>query len=157
MMDGGANVGSHTAAHHDLTRLDDGAVLSELARSREAIAEHLGVNARTVSYPFGRYDDRVRSLAAETGFEAGFSLYPRSHNGTVDRYALRRNGVYIIDPARWVHRKLGRNGWFWFEEMKCRAINGVAVLTPLLKRSSPVPPAPDSEGRIGRDSTHATE
>jgi hypothetical protein len=57
----------------------------------------------------------------------------------VDRFALRRNGVYIIDPAIALKCKLERNPFFWFEEMKCRTINGVAVLTPVLKRLSAGP------------------
>lgn len=83
------------------------------------------------------------------GYEAGFSLYPYHHNSRVERYALRRNGVYVIDAPRWVARKLGRNRVFWLEEMKCRAINAVAVLTPLLKRSGRprVGPGRDTAGR----------
>jgi peptidoglycan/xylan/chitin deacetylase (PgdA/CDA1 family) len=157
MIDAGATVGSHTASHPDLTRVDPAVALAELTRSRRTIRERLGVAARTVSYPFGRCNARVMAAAGAAGFEAGFSLYPRHHNRRVERFALRRNGVYIIDPAAWVAVKLGRNPWFWFEEMKCRAINAVAVLTPVLKRSEPTPPAPDSEGRSEAGSRRATQ
>jgi peptidoglycan/xylan/chitin deacetylase (PgdA/CDA1 family) len=139
MVAAGATVGSHTATHADLTRLDGPAVEDELRRSRDAIAARLGRAPRTFSYPFGRFDRRAQDTARRVGYEAAFSLYPPGSNARVDRYALRRNGVYIIDTAAWVERKLQRNSWFWFEEMKCRAINGVAVLTPLFKR--PATPA----------------
>lgn len=136
MVAAGATVGSHTASHADLTRLEPEALDRELQRSREAIASRLGIVPRTLSYPFGRFDARVRDAARRVGYEAAFSLYPPGANTRVDRYALRRNGVYIIDSAGWVERKLQRNPWFWFEEMKCRVINGVAVLTPMLKRAA---------------------
>jgi len=139
MVAAGATVGSHTATHVDLTRIDGDALDAELRRSRETIASHLGVVPRTLSYPFGRFDRRAQEAARRAGFEAAFSLYPPGPNARVDRYALRRNGVYIIDTAAWVERKLQRNPWFWLEEMKCRAINGVAVLTPMFKR--PATPA----------------
>jgi peptidoglycan/xylan/chitin deacetylase (PgdA/CDA1 family) len=129
----GATVGSHAASHRDLTRLSDEDVADELARSRSAIEDRMGRPARTVSYPFGRYNDAVTAAAAAAGYEAAFSLYPRHSNERVERYALRRNGVYIIDPSWAVEVKLRPNPLFWFEEMKCRMINGVAVLTPMLK------------------------
>ncbi|MGD8869122.1 MAG: polysaccharide deacetylase family protein, partial [Gemmatimonadales bacterium] len=129
----GVTFGSHTATHRDLTRLDDDAVTAELVRSRQVIAEKLDTAVRTMSYPFGRYNAAARAAAQSAGYEAAFSLYPRHRNERIDRWALRRNGVYIIDTPRKVARRLRRHPWFWFEEMKCRAINGVAVLTPLLR------------------------
>jgi peptidoglycan/xylan/chitin deacetylase (PgdA/CDA1 family) len=129
----GVTFGSHTATHRDLTRLDDDAVAAELVRSRQVIAEKLDTVVRTLSYPFGRYNAAARAAAQSAGYEAAFSLYPRHRNERIDRWALRRNGVYIIDTPRTVARRLRRHPWFWFEEMKCRAINGVAVLTPLLR------------------------
>jgi peptidoglycan/xylan/chitin deacetylase (PgdA/CDA1 family) len=132
MVTAGVTVGSHTATHRDLTRLTPDEIATELTRSRMAIEDTLGVPARTLSYPFGRYDDRARDRARECGYRAAFSLYPRHRNATVDRWALRRNGVYIIDTPRTVAAKLGPNPGFWFEEMKGRGINAVAVLTPML-------------------------
>jgi len=139
----GATVGSHTATHSDLTRVSDAVLRDELVRSRETIEQRLGIGVRTLSYPFGRFNTAVRDAARETGYDAAFSLYPPWPNARVDRYALRRNGVYIIDSPAWVERKLQPNRFFWFEEMKCRAINGVAVLTPALKRPA-TPTGPDS-------------
>jgi peptidoglycan/xylan/chitin deacetylase (PgdA/CDA1 family) len=133
MVEAGVTVGSHGATHRDLTRLSDGAVAEELTRSKRAIEEALGVPVRTLSYPFGRYNALAARAAAAAGYEAAFSLYPRHSNERVERFALRRNGVYIIDPPRVVEGKLRPHTFFWFEEMKCRAINAVAALTPALK------------------------
>lgn len=156
MIDAGATVGSHTASHPDLTRVTPGRLFDEMRRSKEVIAERLGAPARTISYPFGRYSQDVMEMAKEVGYEAGFSLYPRHHNSSVERYSLRRNGVYVIDAPRWVAHKLDRNAWFWLEEMKCRAINSVAVLTPLLKRSGRPVPGRDTANRNEPGSKTAT-
>jgi len=133
----GVTFGSHTAAHADLTRMSPAAAARDLVRSKRAVEDALGVPCRTVSYPFGRYSAAVRDAARAAGFEAAFSLYPAHRNGTVDRYALRREGVYIIDAPRTVESKIEPNAFYGLEEMKCRAINAVARLTPMLKGHRP--------------------
>ena len=129
----GVTFGSHTASHRDLTRMTREALAEDLARSRRAVFDATGQPARTLSYPFGRYNEAVRAAAAAAGFEAAFSLYPSHRNRVVDRFALRRDAVYIIDLPRVVETKLLPNPLYGLEEMKCRAINAVARLTPLFK------------------------
>lgn len=132
----GVTFGSHTATHADSTRVPYDEYVKELRRSRRDIEAVTGKPVRTLSYPFGRCNERCTSAARDAGFEAAFSLYPRRHNSKVDRYALARRAVYVIDSVGTVERKLRPNLLYGFEEMKCRAINAVAVLTPLLKSSS---------------------
>jgi len=134
----GATAGAHGAGHADLTRLDPEALRDELVRSRETISAQLGVPVRTLSYPFGRSNARVREAARAAGYAAAFSLYPRARAGHTDRFALRRDAVYVIDPSWGVETKLRPGPFFWLEDIKCRAINAVAVLTPMLKRRPPV-------------------
>lgn len=129
----GVSFGSHTGAHADLTRVAREHALVDLVRSRRAIEEVTGRAVRTLSYPFGRYNDVAQDAARAAGFEAAFSLYPKHRNPTVNRFALRRDAVYIIDPVYGIEVKLRKSPLFGIEEMKCRAINAVAVLTPLLK------------------------
>lgn len=135
----GVRFGSHSATHRDLTRLPEGELAREIAGSRERIAEETGRAPRCFSYPYGRTNDTVKAAVREAGYDAGFSLYPPQPNERVDRFALRRNGVYVIDTPFALDCKLERTAFSWFEEMKCRTINQVAVLTPLLKRSSAGP------------------
>jgi peptidoglycan/xylan/chitin deacetylase (PgdA/CDA1 family) len=132
----GVTFGSHGATHRDIIRLSEQECLEELMRSKQAIEERLDKPVRTFSYPFGRYNDELKILTRRSGYEAAFSLYPSHGNKRVDRFALRRNGVYIIDTRGSILRKLERRRCSWFEEMKCRSINGVAALTPVLKAFS---------------------
>lgn len=129
----GFSFGSHTRTHRDLTRLDPEATLDELVRSKEKLEEILGRPVRSLSYPFGRFDERISREAAAAGYEAAFSMYPPGSNSRLDPLALRREGVYIIDTLGSLRRKVDRGPLFWIEDMKGRAINGVAVLTPILK------------------------
>lgn len=149
----GVTFGSHGASHRDLGAMTPPEVEIELVRSKAVIEERLGRPVRTVSYPFGRFRDHVIAAARAAGYECAFSLYPGRSNARVDRFALRRSAVYIIDPVRLVETKLENGPLFWFEEMKCRAINGVAALTPLLKRLSP---DRGSRGRTERDNKTGT-
>ena len=135
----GVSFGSHGASHKDLTRLAPSALTREIEQSRQTIETRLQKPVRSFSYPFGRYNENVRAAVRAAGYKIAFSLYPPHCNETVDPFALRRNGVYIIDTSFAIHCKLEPNPLFWFEEMKCRIINQVAVLTPILKRSSADP------------------
>jgi peptidoglycan/xylan/chitin deacetylase (PgdA/CDA1 family) len=135
----GVSFGSHGLTHADLTMLPPEARREELVRSKQLIESELDCEVRSLSYPFGRYNEAVKSAAADAGYAAGFSLYPALRNDRIDRYALRRNGVYVIDTRGALRRKLEPGKLFWFEEMKCRTINGIAVITPLVKRLSARP------------------
>jgi len=135
----GVSFGSHGATHRDLTRMTLVQVGEEITRSKKIIEEHTKSTIRSFSYPFGRYNANVRAAVRDAGFSMGFSLYPPHSNESIDSLALRRNGVYIIDTPFTIDCKLTRNPLFWLEEMKCRAINQVAALTPMLKRSSTGP------------------
>lgn len=134
MAKAGARFGSHGSTHADLTRSETGAIDTEVAGSKSTIESTLETKVRSFSYPFGRYNFRTKSAVEAAGYEAAFSLYPKHSNEIVDRFALRRNGVYIIDTRQTIQWKLEPSAVYWFEEMKCRTINNVAALTPILKR-----------------------
>ena len=86
----GFDFASHGATHRRLTWLDDGAVESELTRSRELLTARLGPDAgRAVAYPFGAVDERVARYAGEAGYELGFGGV--RGNGT----ALQRSRVPV--------------------------------------------------------------
>lgn len=129
----GFSFGSHTRTHRDLTRLDSVEARDELVRSKMELEDILDRPVRSLSYPFGRFDARLSREAAAAGYEAAFSMYPPGSNGLLDPMALRREGIYIIDTLGALRMKIDRGPFFWLEDMKGRAINGVAVLTPILK------------------------
>lgn len=139
MIERGAAFGVHGATHADLTRAGPGALEREIAGAKRTVAERTGRTPRSFSFPFGRYDAAVQAACARAGYDGAFSLYPRHSNARVDRFALRRSGVYVIDTHRTLRWKIERTPFFWFEEMKCRSINSAAALTPLLKRASTGP------------------
>lgn len=86
----GIRLGSHGRTHASLPELDDDTLRRELVDSRAAIAELTGTAPETIAYPFGHQDARVRRLAAEAGYRAGFTFsFGRVVPGT-DPYAIPR-------------------------------------------------------------------
>lgn len=139
MSRGGAAFGVHGATHADLTRASQESLEREIVFSKRLLGERAGKTPRSFSFPFGRYNEAVRKAVEGAGYDGAFSLYPRHANSRVDRFALRRNGVYVIDTPLTVRLKIERTPLFWFEEMKCRTINATAALTPMLKSAPRVP------------------
>lgn len=124
--------GSHARTHRDLTRLSPEDLRVELEDSKREIEGRLAAPVRSLSYPFGRLNDRVRREAERAGYRAAFALCP-PRSPRPDRYALRREAIYVIDSVRSIKAKLGTGLPFLFEDFKGRMINAFAVLTPLVK------------------------
>lgn len=98
LADRGWEIGSHTVTHPRLTQLGDAALARELAWSRAAVEERLGLPCRSIAYPYGDVDGRVAAEARRAGYAAGGGL-PRTPRGR-DRMAVPRVGVYRRDDAR---------------------------------------------------------
>lgn len=86
----GVAIGSHTVTHAHLTELDHAELRAELLDSRRALEDELGTRCTSLAYPFGEYDDRVRGVALECGYEHCFAL----RNGDGLRTALQRILVF---------------------------------------------------------------
>jgi peptidoglycan/xylan/chitin deacetylase (PgdA/CDA1 family) len=69
----GWEIGSHTASHPVLTKVDDERLRVELAESRAVIERRLGA-CTSVAYPYGQADERVSAAAHDAGYEVGYML-----------------------------------------------------------------------------------
>ena len=108
LADAGWEIGSHSLTHVCLTHLDDDTLDIELRSSREAIENRLGQMCRSIAYPYGASDERVRAAAARAGYTAGCTT-----GGTLRADALGwpRVGVHGNDGSvlfRLKTRRLGR-------------------------------------------------
>ena len=74
----GQVVGGHGVEHFRLAEVDDATLVDELEGSLEFVRRFGGSDTpATICYPFGSVDQRVARVAAEVGFEAGFTTVPR--------------------------------------------------------------------------------
>lgn len=94
----GWEVGSHSATHPRLTRLDDAELAEELRRSKASCEAALRRPCRTLAYPYGDFDGRVVAVAADAGYAAAGTLTLR----TLEPAALAwpRVGIYLPDSDR---------------------------------------------------------
>jgi len=100
----GWEVGSHTRVHPHLPGLDQRMLLEELVSSREECAVGTGVPCRTLAYPYGDVDQRVRDAAAQAGYLAAAGLGPQWRRG--DPLWWPRTGVYRDDDLARFRLKL---------------------------------------------------
>ena len=97
----GWEVGSHTLSHAWLTKLGDKDLAHELEQSRTIIEERLGVCCRSLAYPFGSYDSRVVTAAANAGYHRAVTLN-RGRQRRMRPLELPRIAVLREMSPRWV-------------------------------------------------------
>jgi peptidoglycan/xylan/chitin deacetylase (PgdA/CDA1 family) len=95
-------LGSHALSHPDLRLLDGRELAFELRESKAAVEQLTGRSCRTLSYPYGLYDERVTEAAAEAGYELAFVWLP----GPCDRWQRRgsplpRGTALSASPSSW--------------------------------------------------------
>lgn len=72
----GWEIGSHTRTHPHLPTLGRSELDRELAGSRRACEDRLGVPCRSLAYPYGDLDARVAEAARAAGYRAAAALGP---------------------------------------------------------------------------------
>lgn len=65
---GGMEIGAHTVTHPDLAKLSQPRLDQELAASKKALEDALGITVDTMSYPSGSYSQTVVAAARKAGY-----------------------------------------------------------------------------------------
>jgi len=99
----GLAFGSHTANHINLATSDPQLVQVELARSRQALQDELGITQPLFAYPFGRRRDLKAEQVADikaAGYVCNCSAYGGVNTRQIDRWDIKRQGVdYRFNPT----------------------------------------------------------
>jgi peptidoglycan/xylan/chitin deacetylase (PgdA/CDA1 family) len=105
----GFEIGSHGMTHRLLTRLNEAVVREELVGSKEILEDATGKEVRCFSYPFGRTDSRIESIAEDAGYERAFGLHQRPSSSG---FSIPRTPVYAYDGVTGFRSKLrGTSRW----------------------------------------------
>jgi peptidoglycan/xylan/chitin deacetylase (PgdA/CDA1 family) len=64
----GGEVGCHTFSHPRLINLPEKGIEREIMGSKDSMEKNLGHKVKYFAYPYGQYDDTVRSIAKRAGF-----------------------------------------------------------------------------------------
>src|SRR5215212_8688689 len=125
MRDAGVDIQAHTATHQDLReghRINvpgergkrvfkqlHGAEYEEWLRnevigSRELLEQRLAIKCNCFAVPFGNYNDHVKEMARDVGYEAMFTVYGQPITFTtpmdaVGRYAIEGNKPKVFETA----------------------------------------------------------
>jgi peptidoglycan/xylan/chitin deacetylase (PgdA/CDA1 family) len=129
----GVRFGSHSHGHVDLAGLSDRKLIMELRQSKELLQDAIRQEITTISYPFGRANERVISAAYECGYRAGFTMrFPTPS----DHPLLQgRIPIYGFDTQLSISRKLAGEGvGYQIERLKCGVTNSLSGGTVLLNR-----------------------
>ena len=130
LSEAGWEIGSHTWSHRDLTALTPDELARELGDSKRALEDALGISVDILSYPFGRYDERVRDAAMEAGYRMGCAFFPRRN----DPFTVAQTAIYRMDTMLDFEAKATGNALSGLERFRGRLINSLAMGTPVMQR-----------------------
>ena len=86
----GQEIGSHTLTHPHLPALPREQAQAEISDSKKHLEDRFGVPIRHFCYPYGDYDEAVRELVAEAGYETAPTV----------RFGTNRPGVSPLEMHR---------------------------------------------------------
>jgi peptidoglycan/xylan/chitin deacetylase (PgdA/CDA1 family) len=125
MRDNGVDIEAHTATHQDLreghaimvfapgakrtkTKLTgpeyEQWLQNEVVAPKQLLEQRLAVKVNCFAVPFGNYNDHVKEMARNAGYEAMFTVYgqPLTFNSPLDslgRYAIEANKPKVFEDA----------------------------------------------------------
>lgn len=139
LCDYGFECGSHTVNHPDLTRINEKDMYRELAYSKKKIEDTIGKQVKYISFPFGRYNQKVIDVCKEVGYERGCGFQSNQNHkpeNWENSFVLKRKAYYLFDGEFSLKAKLGRKPFDLFEDLKLRIINSCSYGTFLIKSMS---------------------
>lgn len=110
----GSCIGSHTRTHSHLNQQDLGTVSEELKGSKERLQKILVKSVVCFSYPYGEFNELVKSLVKATGYQMAVTTKWGTNTLKSDPLALRRLVVEGHDSlGRFARKVNGAYDW-WF-------------------------------------------
>lgn len=120
MSDYGMPIGSHSVSHCKLSHCSPEQITRELRDSRYYLEDLTGRACTQIAYPYGQYNETVKEIAGETGYERAFASTPSTLLS--ERFAMPRISIpntfrswryasALYDAGRW-RRALGRSERF---------------------------------------------
>ncbi len=132
----GWGIGSHSVSHLSLTTLPARRLVDELVRSRAELEEGLGMPVTWISFPFGRYDDRVVSAAVEAGYRGAVVSVTRRVRPVGGFRLIPADAVYRWDGPGLVAGRVKRGTGYPLGRAFRRVVNGFSGGTVVLQSLS---------------------
>jgi peptidoglycan/xylan/chitin deacetylase (PgdA/CDA1 family) len=108
----GISIGSHTIAHSNLTRSNDGEskkeflvrIKKELYRSKKTIDRKLKQNTFLLAYPYGYHDPRTIAIARRAGYKIAFTVKRGGNPFFANNMAIRRDQILTRNMSTFISR-----------------------------------------------------
>jgi peptidoglycan/xylan/chitin deacetylase (PgdA/CDA1 family) len=109
----GHEIGSHSITHRNMRHLSRDEVREELSGSKKTLEDRFGREVKHFCYPYGSWNESVRDLAKEAGYQTACSLVFGVNTPQTPPFELRRiipltNSEMIRKVFHRVGRKLRR-------------------------------------------------
>lgn len=110
--EGLVDFGAHGVLHISLIKATHATAVNELRKSKEEIEAKLSVVVEAFSYPYGTYNEFVKSLTKDAGFKLGFTARFGINTSSTDLFELRRITIFSSDSLSDFRKKLlGAYDW----------------------------------------------
>ncbi len=86
----GQDIGSHTRTHPRLTQIPLAVARDEIVGSKKTLEDRFGRPIRHFCYPYGDWNNQVRDLVREAGYQTACTTESGVNTGATDPFALRR-------------------------------------------------------------------
>ncbi len=105
----GHEIGSHSVTHRNLKSLDRTEAREEILASKKSLEDRFGTEVRHFCYPFGGWNEAVRDLVGEAGYQTACTVAFGVNDGATPRFELRRIiPLSSVELARKVWHRLAR-------------------------------------------------
>ena len=117
MRDAGVDIQAHSATHQDLRKAYDKVAKkklspaeyeqwlhNEVVGSKELLEQRLGIRVNCFAVPYGYYNQHIKEVAMQAGYEALFTVYGqpitfRSSTDSLGRYLIEGNKPKVVTDA----------------------------------------------------------
>lgn len=94
----GMSICAHTVSHPPLSKLDDEKIHYELAHCKNTLESQLQTPVDFLCYPYGEFDDRVKTAAKQAGYKAALAIFKDTSFWKKDIYSLKRVVISSRQP-----------------------------------------------------------
>ena len=107
-------IGSHSKNHYDLTKLSEKNLEDELYSSKLYLEDLIGKEVKSMSYPYGKYNDRIKDKVKKIGYKLAFTSDFNKNFENQNKINLSRNEIWHTDNIKIFNEKLNGD-WDWLK------------------------------------------
>jgi peptidoglycan/xylan/chitin deacetylase (PgdA/CDA1 family) len=107
-------IGSHSKNHYDLTKLSEKNLEDELSYSKLYLEDLIGKEVNSMSYPYGKYNDRIKNKVKKIGYKLAFTSDFNKNFDEQNKTNLSRNEIWNTDTIEVFNEKLNGD-WDWLK------------------------------------------